>query len=192
MAAGPWRRERRLARRQDEVTRARTTADATSGAAHHWTAPARTGRNSRPSAARGAHAPGECRRGSRRHPPLTRRGSDEGGNPAIPPTIVHASRGSGQWGSSSNHLPRSERASRHARKGPSLVGRRSTSGAGESARFCPRLAPAPLAALPSRQLTAPAPAWQEIRREQGGLLSKRGNVITWYISGIFTGTFLGI
>ena len=58
--------------------------------------------------------------------------------------------------------PLSDRASRHARKGPSPVARRSTSGAGESARSCPRLAPAPLAALPSRQLTAPAPVWQEI------------------------------
>ena len=58
--------------------------------------------------------------------------------------------------------PLSERPSRVAGEGPSLVGRRSTSGAGESAHSCPRLAPAPLAALPSRQLTAPALVRQEI------------------------------
>ena len=58
--------------------------------------------------------------------------------------------------------PLSDSASRVAGEGPSLVGRRSTSGAGESAHSCPRLAPAPLAALPSRQLTAPALVRQEI------------------------------
>ena len=67
-----------------------------------------------------------------------------------------------EWGSSSNNLPTERLSAGLTGEGPSPVARRSTSGAGESARSCPRLAPAPLAALPLRQLTAPAPVWQEI------------------------------